>query len=90
MVAGPGALDGIAKCFTDTGGMTAAEVITWMRDTSRDHFARLSLDFADLWGRWPTLIVCWPARQGLAALPASTAPLRCLCREGLVRAPRQS
>jgi len=20
------------------------------------HFARLALDFADLWGRWPTLI----------------------------------
>ena len=27
-----------------------------MRGTSRDHFARLGLDFRDLWGRWPTLI----------------------------------
>ena len=56
VVAGPGALDGISKCFTGTGGMTAAEVITWMRDTSGGHFARLGLDFADLWGRWPTLV----------------------------------
>jgi alpha-glutamyl/putrescinyl thymine pyrophosphorylase clade 1 len=56
VVAGPGALDGISKCFTDAGGMNAADVITWMRDTSRDHFARIGLDFTDLWGRWPTLI----------------------------------
>ncbi len=27
-----------------------------MRDTSRDHFARLGLDFRDPWGRCPTLI----------------------------------
>ena len=53
---GPGALDGISKCFTDTAGMDPAAIIAWMRDTSRDHFARLGLDFADLWGRWPTLI----------------------------------
>ena len=56
VVAGPGAVDGISKCFTGTGGLTAAEVITWMHDTSHDHFARLGLDFPDLWGRWPTLI----------------------------------
>jgi len=53
---GPGALDGISKCFTDTAGMDPAAIIAWMRDTARDHFARLGLDFADLWGRWPTLI----------------------------------
>ena len=56
VVAGPGALDGISKCFTDTGGLTAAGVIAWMLDTSRDHFARLGLSFGDLWGRWPALI----------------------------------
>jgi hypothetical protein len=56
VVPGPGALDGISKCFTDTAGMGPAAVIAWMRDTSRDHFTRLGLDFADLWGRWPTLI----------------------------------
>jgi hypothetical protein len=56
VVPGPGALDGISKCFTDTGGLGPAEVITWMRDTSAEHFERLGLDFVDLWGRWPTLI----------------------------------
>ena len=33
-----------------------AAIIAWMRDTSRDHFAGLGLDFRDLWGRWPALI----------------------------------
>jgi hypothetical protein len=56
VVAGPGALDGISKCFADTGGLSAAEVIAWMRDASRAHFERLCLEFTDLWGRWPTLI----------------------------------
>jgi hypothetical protein len=56
VVPGPGALDGISKCFTDTADMDPAAIIAWMHNTSRDHFARLGLDFADLWGRWPTLI----------------------------------
>lgn len=56
VVPGPGALDGISKCFRDNGGLGPAEVITWMWETSAEHFERLGLDFADLWGRWPTLI----------------------------------
>jgi hypothetical protein len=56
VVAGPGCLDGMSKCFTDTGGLSPAEVIAWMADSSRDHFTRLGLQFADLWGRWPALI----------------------------------
>jgi alpha-glutamyl/putrescinyl thymine pyrophosphorylase clade 1 len=56
VVPGPGALDGISKCFTSTGGLRPAEIITWMRDTSSEHFGRLGLRFDDLWGRWPTLI----------------------------------
>jgi hypothetical protein len=56
VVAGPGALDGISKCFADTGGLSAPEVVTWMRDTSAEHFTRLGLEFSDMWGRWPTLI----------------------------------
>jgi hypothetical protein len=56
VVPGPGALDGISKCFTDTGGLSPAEVIAWMRDTSPEHLDRLGLRFEDLWGRWPTLI----------------------------------
>ncbi len=56
VVAGPGALDGISKCFADTGGLSPAEVIAWMNDTSHEHLARLGVRFEDLWGRWPTLI----------------------------------
>jgi hypothetical protein len=56
VVAGPGALDGISKCFADTGGLDAAGIIAWMHDTSPEHFARLGLTFEDLWGRWPTLV----------------------------------
>jgi hypothetical protein len=56
VVAGPGSLDGISKCFTDTGGLDPPGVIAWMCDTSVGHFARIGLDFEDLWGRWPTLI----------------------------------
>jgi hypothetical protein len=56
VVPGPGALDGIAKCFTDTGGLSPADVIRWTHDTSHEHFSRLGLEFHDLWGRWPTLI----------------------------------
>lgn len=56
IVPGPGALDGISKCFLDTAGLGPAEVIVWMATTSRAHFERLGLNFADLWGRWPTLI----------------------------------
>jgi hypothetical protein len=56
VVAGPGCLDGISKCFTDAGGLSPADVIAWVADSSHDHFARLGLAFCDLWGRWPTLI----------------------------------
>jgi hypothetical protein len=56
VVPGPGALDGISKCFLDTGGLSPAEVIAWVKDTSAEHFDRLGLEFGDLWGRWPTLI----------------------------------
>ncbi len=56
VVPGPGALDGISKCFISTGGLQPAEVIAWMGDTSHEHFERLGLHFDDLWGRWPTLI----------------------------------
>jgi hypothetical protein len=74
VVPGPGALDGISKCFFDTDGMDPAAVIAWTRDTSRDHFARLGLDFTDLWGRWPTLIdwqnvFCEVSKYTRATLP---------------------
>lgn len=51
VVAGPGALDGIAKCFSDTGGRTAEAVIHEMVDRQDSEFTRLGLDFDGLFGR---------------------------------------
>jgi len=51
VVAGPGALDGIAKCFSSTGGLDAETVIHMMVDEQESHFARLGLAFPGLFGR---------------------------------------
>jgi hypothetical protein len=51
VVAGPGALDGIAKCFTDIGRLAPSEVIYDMVDKQRAEFARLGLRFDGLFGR---------------------------------------
>ena len=51
VVAGPGALDGISKCFADTGGRSADEIIYWMVDHQEAEFRRLRLDFPGLFGR---------------------------------------
>jgi 8-oxo-dGTP pyrophosphatase MutT (NUDIX family) len=51
VVAGPGALDGIAKCFSSTGGRSAEAVIHLMVEEQDEHFARLGLEFDGLFGR---------------------------------------
>ena len=51
VVAGPGARDGIRKCFLDTGGLSDAEIIHMMAETADEHFERLGLNFQSLWGR---------------------------------------
>lgn len=55
---GPGALDGIAKCFADLGDYTPQTLIHWVRERQQDEFTRLGLTFPDLWGRPLTLIDC--------------------------------
>lgn len=55
---GPGALDGIAKCFDDDGGLTPADLIRWTCEHQTHEFARLGIDFRDLWGRELKLIDC--------------------------------
>ena len=50
VVAGPGALDGISKCFADADG-TAEEIIHWVTDRQDAEFRRLGLDFPGLFGR---------------------------------------
>lgn len=51
VVAGPGALDGIAKCFTDTRGRSAEEVIYWLFEQQEQGFADAGLRFQTLFGR---------------------------------------
>jgi len=56
VVAGPGARDGIGKCFEDPAGASEADIITAMAESAPDEFARLGLEFIPLWGRMPQLI----------------------------------
>lgn len=51
VVAGPGALDGISKCFADTGDLTAEEIIFLMVERQETEFHRLGLQFCGLFGR---------------------------------------
>ena len=58
VVAGPGARDGIRKCFKDTAGLTEAEIIQVMAERAGDEFDRLGMKFQSLWGRNLQLIDC--------------------------------
>lgn len=56
--AGPGAKDGIVKCFKDFGGYSYEDIIRLMVDNQEQEFERLNLDFKNLWGRKLQLIDC--------------------------------
>jgi hypothetical protein len=58
VVPGPGALDGIRKCFTDLGGLSEAEVIKFIAERQDECLAALGLRFPTLWGRRLQLIDC--------------------------------
>ncbi|MBX3458578.1 MAG: hypothetical protein KF696_01285 [Planctomycetes bacterium] len=58
VVAGPGAKDGIRKCFADTRGYTDSEIIRIVCERQDSEFARLGLAFRTLWGRQLQLIDC--------------------------------
>ena len=55
---GPGARDGIHKCFSDLGGLNEVDIIQFMADRQFDEFNRLGIDFLTLWGRPLKLIDC--------------------------------
>lgn len=55
---GPGALDGIRKCFSSLGGLNEPEIIKLIADRQADEFARLGLQFRTLFGRRLQLIDC--------------------------------
>ena len=51
VVAGPGALDGLSKCFDSTGEYSPEDVILWLSDRQEEEFCRTGLRFDGLWGR---------------------------------------
>lgn len=51
VVAGPGALDGIAKCFKNSRAFKAEHVIYEMVERQKNEFQRLGLEFSGLFGR---------------------------------------
>ena len=58
VVAGPGAHDGIRKCFADTAGLCEADIIRMVAEHAEEEFRRLGLTFWTLWGRPLQLIDC--------------------------------
>jgi alpha-glutamyl/putrescinyl thymine pyrophosphorylase clade 1 len=58
VVPGPGANDGIRKCFGPGPRGVEADIIRYMSDTQEEHFARLGLNFTGLNGRRLQLVDC--------------------------------
>lgn len=58
VVPGPGARDGMRKCFTSFGDYSEPDLIRFVTDQQETSFERLGLDFQDLWGRPLHLIDC--------------------------------
>lgn len=55
---GPGAMDGIHKCFGDLGGVNESDIIHLVAERQEQEFERLELQFRTLWGRRLQLIDC--------------------------------
>lgn len=55
---GPGAIDGIRKCFADTGGVDHADMVRLIADRQEIEFNRLGIEFRTLWGRPLQLVDC--------------------------------
>jgi hypothetical protein len=55
---GPGAKDGIRKCFSSLGDYNEADVIRYVTDRQEQEFERLGIHFKTLWGRRLQLIDC--------------------------------
>lgn len=58
VIPGPGARDGIRKCFSDLGGLNESEIIKIVAERQEQEFERLGLAFQSLWGRPLQLIDC--------------------------------
>jgi hypothetical protein len=58
VVAGPGALDGIHKCFVGASGVSSVDIIRYMWENQDKHFYDQGIHFPSLWGRPLQLIDC--------------------------------
>jgi hypothetical protein len=58
VAAGPGARDGVRKCFRGLGGLNEAEIIKLVADRQDEEFASRGIAFQRLWGRPLQLIDC--------------------------------
>jgi hypothetical protein len=58
IIPGPGAKDGIKKCFEDLADYNLQEIISYMCENQEQEFLRLGIDFQTLWGRKLQLIDC--------------------------------
>lgn len=58
VLAGPGALDGISKCFYNHYEFSSEYLIQYMVDNQKDEFNRAGVIFNNLWGRELHLIDC--------------------------------
>lgn len=79
IVAGPGATNGIRRCFAHTAGYSNEDVIRAVSDLRERELHRLGIDFPDLWGRRLQLIdlqnlFCEVDKYARVALPLSPNP----------------
>jgi len=58
VVPGPGARDGIRKCFSDLGGLNESDIIRMIANKQDEEFNRRGIQFESLWGRPLQLIDC--------------------------------
>ena len=58
VVAGPGARDGIAKCFFNSDGVSAEDIIAAVTESADSWLECFEVDFPSLWGRALQLIDC--------------------------------
>ena len=65
VVPGPGAVDGIRKCFTDQGGLNDVDIIKLVTESQESAFERLGLTFRTVQG------------GGCSLLTARTSSARC-------------
>lgn len=58
VIPGPGALDGLKKCFNKTNDISGDKLIRFMSENQEHEFERLGIKFDSLWGRPLQLIDC--------------------------------